>query len=145
MFDPKLLPVPQQLDVNKIPTPIISGHLNLGGTNSQGRSLEFNSYYMMQNGKPCIPVMGEFHFSRYSSAFWEDELLKMKAGGISIVATYVFWIHIEEEEGVFNWSGNNNLRRFIEVCGKHQIDALVRIGPTFRLAGFRPLGGTIGR
>lgn len=53
----------------------------------------------------------------------------MKAGGISIVATYVFWIHIEQDEGVFDWSGNNNLRQFIELCGKHQIDALVRIGP----------------
>ncbi len=121
--------VPQKIDVNQAPMPITSGHLNLGGTNPQGRTLGFNSYYMLQDGKPCIPVMGEFHFSRYSSAFWEDELLKMKAGGISIVATYVFWIHIEEEEGIFDWSGNNNLRYFVELCGKHQIDAVVRIGP----------------
>ncbi len=121
--------VPQKIDVNQAPNPIISGHLNLGGSNPQGRTLEFNSYYMTQDGKPCIPVMGEFHFSRYSANFWEDELLKMKAGGISIVATYVFWIHIEEEEGIFDWSGNNNLRQFIELCGKHHIDALVRIGP----------------
>lgn len=109
------MPVPQKIDVNQTPMPIVSGHLNLSGTNSQGRRLEFNSYYMMQDGKPCIPVMGEFHFSRYSSDFWEDELLKMKAGGISIVATYVFWIHIEQEEGLFDWTGNNNLRQFVEV------------------------------
>jgi len=119
----------QKLVLNQTTVPIISGHLNLGGTNPQGRMLAFNSYYMLQDGKPCIPVMGEFHFSRYSSAFWEDELLKMKAGGISIVATYVFWIHIEEEEGIFDWSGNNNLRYFIELCGKHGLDVLVRVGP----------------
>ncbi len=121
--------VPQKIDLTRDSLPIISGHLNLGGTNPQGRTLAFNNYYMMQDGKPCIPVMGEFHFSRYSAAFWEGEILKMKAGGISIIATYVFWIHIEEEEGIFDWSGNNNLRQFIELCAKHQIDALVRIGP----------------
>ena len=117
------------LDISQIPTAILSGHLKLGGANPQGRSIEFTSYYMLQNGKPCIPVMGEFHFSRYRHQFWEEELLKIKAGGIDIVATYVFWNHIEEEEGVFDWSGNKDLRQFIELCGKHHLDALVRIGP----------------
>ncbi|MEP6987719.1 MAG: beta-galactosidase, partial [Chloroflexota bacterium] len=129
MSESRLLSVSHKIDVNKAPTPIVSGHLNLGGTNPQGRTLAFNSYYMLQDGKPCIPVMGEFHFSRYDARFWEEELLKMKAGGISIVATYVFWNHIEEDEGVFVWSGNNNLRQFIALCAKHQIDAFVRIGP----------------
>ncbi|MBI1282679.1 MAG: hypothetical protein GC179_31430 [Anaerolineaceae bacterium] len=123
------MPLQQKLVLKESSIPIVSGHLHLGGTNPQGRTLEFNSYYMIENGKPCIPVMGEFHFSRYASELWEDELLKMKAGGISIIATYVFWIHIEEEEGVFDWAGNNNLRHFIELCGKHHLDALVRIGP----------------
>ncbi len=117
------------LNVSHHSMPILSGHLKLGGTNPLGRTLEFTNYYMVQDGKPCIPVMGEFHFSRYASAFWEEELLKMKAGGISIIATYVFWNHIEEDEGVFDWSGNNNLRYFVELCGKHQLDAFVRIGP----------------
>src|SRR3978361_888484 len=101
MSESRLLSVQHKIEVHKAPTPIVSGHLNLGGTNPQGRTLSFNSYYMLQDGKPCIPVMGEFHFSRYDARFWEEELLKMKAGGISIVATYVFWNHIEEDEGVF--------------------------------------------
>jgi hypothetical protein len=117
------------LDISQNSARIFAGHLKLGGRNQQGRSIEFTNYYMLQNGKPCIPVMGEFHFSRYQHAFWEEELLKMKAGGIDIIATYVFWIHIEEDEGVFDWSGNKNLRQFIALCGKHQLDALVRIGP----------------
>jgi beta-galactosidase len=110
-------------------TRILSGHLNLGGANPQGRTIEFTNYYMVQDGKPCIPVMGEFHFSRYPHEDWEAELLKMKAGGVDIIATYVFWIHIEEDEGVFDWSGNRNLRHFIALCGRHQLQALVRIGP----------------
>ena len=54
--------------------------------------------------------MGEFHYARYPANEWREELLKMKAGGIDIVATYVFWIHHEEVEGQFDWSGPRNLR-----------------------------------
>ncbi len=61
--------------------------------------------------------MGEFHYARYPEAEWEREILKMKAGGVEIVATYVFWIHHEEVEGQFDWSGQRDLRRFIELCG----------------------------
>ncbi|MBA7527517.1 hypothetical protein ES705_19693 [subsurface metagenome] len=53
----------------------------------------------------------------------------MKAGGINTIATYVFWIMHEEKEGEFNWQGDNNLRKFIELCKANNIDVIVRIGP----------------
>ena len=128
-FQPETQRPPYVVDASRDRLNIVSGQLHLGGRNPQGRTIEFTNYYPLFNGKPCIPVMGEFHFSRFASRYWEEELLKMKAGGITIVATYVFWNHIEEDEGQFDWSGNNNLRQFIQLCGKHQLGALVRIGP----------------
>ncbi|MEO8607945.1 MAG: beta-galactosidase [Chloroflexota bacterium] len=118
-----------QVDISNNDMPIISGHLKMGGKNRAGHSIELTNYYLVQDGKIVIPVMGEFHFSRYARAFWEEELLKIKAGGVDIVATYVFWIHVEEEEGIFNWSGNNDLHAFAELCDKCGLQALVRIGP----------------
>ena len=53
----------------------------------------------------------------------------MKAGGITIVATYVFWIHHEPEEGHWNWAGNMNLREFLEVCKSERMPVVLRIGP----------------
>ncbi len=120
---------PKTLDLTQPLPPIMAGHLRLGGQSPQGRTIAFTNYYLLQNDQPCIPVMGEFHFSRYPHQYWEEELLKMKAGGIDIVATYVFWIHVEEEEGVFDWTNNNNLRRFVTLCGHHHLDVIVRIGP----------------
>jgi hypothetical protein len=119
----------QELEIIEDSTPTSSEHLRMGGSNPQGRSFEVNNYYLLRDGKACIPVMGEFHFSRYQSQNWEDELLKMKAGGIDIVATYVFWIHVEEEEGIFDWSGNKSLRQFISLCARHDLLVLVRVGP----------------
>ncbi len=94
-----------------------------------GIVLGVNSRYLTLDGKPWLPVMGEFHFSRYPQEKWEEEILKMKAAGVNIVATYVFWIHHEEIQGQFDWKGQRDLRAFTELCGKHGMFVLARIGP----------------
>ena len=101
----------------------------VGGRSPAGHLLSINNRYLSLDGTPWLPVMGEFHYARYPEAEWEREILKMKAGGVEIVATYVFWIHHEEVEGQFDWSGQRNLRRFVELCGRHGMYAWVRVGP----------------
>ena len=80
-------------------------------------------------GRRVCPVMGEIHYSRLPQDEWQQEVRKMKAGGVTIIATYVFWNHIEEQEGIFNWSGQRNLRRFLEICKQEQMPVVLRIGP----------------
>lgn len=118
-----------ELDMPVKEKTIYSGHLKLGGSNPSGERIEVNSYYMSVGGKPVIPVMGEFHYSRYPECQWEEEILKMKAGGVTVIPTYVFWSIHEEKEGVFNWKGNRNLRKFLSLCQKHNMWTVVRIGP----------------
>jgi beta-galactosidase len=96
---------------------------------ASGNVLGVNSRYLTLNGEPWLPVMGEFHFSRYPRAQWEEEILKMKATGVNIVATYVIWIHHEEIEGQLDWTGQRDLRAFTEICAKHGMYVLARIGP----------------
>ena len=97
--------------------------------NPSGEEIGANSQYLTFGGKPWLPVMGEFHFSRYPEAEWEPEILKMKAAGVQIISTYVIWIHHEQTEGVFDWSGQRDLRRFVGLCGKHGMYVYPRIGP----------------
>ncbi|CAM4323892.1 hypothetical protein FHS16_000845 [Paenibacillus endophyticus] len=99
------------------------------GSNPKGESFGFTNFYMLRNDQPIIPVVGEFHFSRFSYLHWEEELLKMKAGGVNVIATYIFWNYHEEEEGIFNWSENRNLRHFVDLCAKHELPLVLRIGP----------------
>ncbi|MDR7371457.1 beta-galactosidase [Flavobacterium aquidurense] len=105
------------------------GHLDLGGSNAKGETIEVNSFYLERNGKPFIPVIGEFHFSRYPHQYWDEQLKKMKAGGITVVATYVFWNMHEFKEGTFNWSGDLDVRLFTELCAKNGLEVLIRVGP----------------
>ena len=100
-----------------------------GGRSPDGHALAVNNRYLLLDGKPWFPVMGEFQYTRYAAEHWEPELLKMKAGGVGIVSTYVFWIHHEEIEGQFDWSGRRDLRRFVELAGKHGLYVWVRVGP----------------
>ena len=108
---------------------VITGDLKLGGTNPKGEKIDVNNYYISINNKPIIPITGEFHFSRCPSQYWDESIKKMKAGGINVIATYVFWNMHEENEGRFNWTGDKNVREFIELCKQNNIYAIVRIGP----------------
>jgi hypothetical protein len=94
-----------------------------------GHVLGLNAEYLTRDGKPWLPVMGEMHYSRVPEAEWEDEILKMKSAGVEVIAAYIIWIHHEEVEGEWDWSGQKDLRRFVELCAKHGMYVVPRIGP----------------
>lgn len=81
------------------------------------------------DGRRVCPVMGEIHYSRLPQSEWRQEVRKMKQGGVTIIATYVFWNHIEEQQGVFRWDGQRSLRQFLEVCKAEEMPVVLRIGP----------------
>jgi beta-galactosidase len=122
-------PVPIVIDATKkapAPSPL---SFPVGGPSPDGHVLSANGRFLTRDGKPWFPVMGEFHYSRYPAAEWEVEIQKMKAGGIQVISTYIFWIHHEEVEGQFDWTGQRDLRRFVELCGKNGLYVWIRIGP----------------
>lgn len=89
----------------------------------------FTPRYLTKNGKPWFPMMGEFHFSRYPRKYWKESLYKMKAGGIDIISTYVFWIHHEEIEKEYDFTGQRDLRAFVEMVKECNLTLFLRIGP----------------
>jgi hypothetical protein len=98
-------------------------------TSPNGPAITVDGQSLLENGSPVIPVMGEIHYSRTNPAEWRDSLLKMKAGGITVIATYVFWNHHEETEGRWDWTGSRNLRQFLETCKELRLPVIVRMGP----------------
>jgi len=109
---------------------IVKGdHLNLGQTRDDGKSISINSRFISKDGIPWIGVMGEYHYVRDNCENWEIELAKMKAGGITTVATYVFWIYHQEIEEKYDFSGDRDLRRFAKLCQKSGLSMVLRIGP----------------
>lgn len=104
--------------------------LPMCGKDREGNLYEVDNLSLLKNGKRFLPVMGEFHYSRYEPADWEEEILKMKAGGIRIVAAYVFWIHHEERKGEWDFTG-------CRICGDFWMYAENWYAG---VAAYRPLG-----
>jgi beta-galactosidase len=124
--------------------PIQASALRLGGQrigkqNLDTVALSFTNLYLQRMTRsalsgqgenvPFIPVSGEFHYARFPWQGWEDELRKLKAGGLTVVSTYLFWILHEPVEGQFQWTGRRNLRHFLELCHKVGLEVILRIGP----------------
>ena len=94
-----------------------------------GEKVEWDAYSLMIDGKRIVPAMGEVHYSRIPANEWQQEVRKMKEGGITIIACYVFWNHIEEIEGQYDWSGQRDLRSFLEICKNEDMPVVLRLGP----------------
>lgn len=92
-------------------------------------NITFNPQYLMKDQKPWFPIMGEMHYSRYPKAYWKESLYKMKAGGIDVVSSYVFWIHHEEIEDEYDFTGNKSLREFVQAIQEVGLSMMLRIGP----------------
>ena len=110
-------------------SPILKGHLLMGGTNRDGKEISVNSRHISRGAKPVIPVMGEYHYCRDSRENWSRELAKIKAGGVGIIGTYLFWIYHEETEGEFDFSGSLDIRAFVKACAEQGLEVVIRIGP----------------
>ena len=96
---------------------------------AEAPKVTWDKYSLMIDGRRVVPVMGEVHYSRIPAEEWQREVRKMKEGGVTIIATYVFWNHVEEEEGIFRWDGQRDLRRFLSVCRDEQMPVVLRVGP----------------
>lgn len=109
--------------------PPLRDHLPFSDAPTAPDPIAVTSRWLTRAGRPWFPVSGEFHYSRHPAAHWEEELLKMKAGGITAVASYLIWIHHEETEGDLRFDGDRDLRRFARLCARHGLDLIPRIGP----------------
>lgn len=119
-----------KLDARAAAPAPLTGHVKLGAARSpKGETLGVNSQYLLRDGQPWLPVMGEYHYSRAPATQWDTQLRLMKAAGIDIVASYVFWNHHEEQAGRFDWKGSRDLRRFVQLAQAAGLKVVVRLGP----------------
>jgi alpha-L-arabinofuranosidase len=91
--------------------------------------LSLTSRYLCRDGQPWIPISGELHYSRVPRDRWEQRLRFMRAGGVTVVSTYVPWIHHVPRRGVPKFDGNLDVAAFVDLCRATGMEVVLRIGP----------------
>ncbi|KAK0412020.1 hypothetical protein QR680_005986 [Steinernema hermaphroditum] len=98
-------------------------HFGPGSTFSIGDS-DF-----LLNGKPFRYISGGVHYFRIPSALWNDRLQRIRAAGLNAIQFYTPWNFHEERPGEFNFKGDRDIGRFLELARDNELYALVRVGP----------------
>lgn len=81
------------------------------------------------NGKPFIIKAAEVHYPRIPRPYWEHRIRMCKALGMNTLCLYVFWNIHEQQEGVFDFTGQNDVAEFCRLAQKNGMYVIVRPGP----------------
>ena len=84
--------------------------------NSKSFTIDYENDCFLKDGEPFRYISGSFHYVRVPRFYWKDRLMKMKAGGLNTVQTYVTWNIHEPVQGQYNFEGNADLVSFIELA-----------------------------
>ncbi|MDE2449670.1 MAG: beta-galactosidase, partial [Gammaproteobacteria bacterium] len=96
---------------------------------SRARSLALRPRAVLIDGEPVYLVMGTVDYYRCPSAEWRERLLQAKRCGLNAIMFCVPWNFHEREEGVFSFSGDTDLGRYLDLCAELGLYAYPRVGP----------------
>ena len=83
----------------------------------------------MLNGKPFVVKAAEVHYPRIPRPYWEHRIKMCKALGMNTLCLYVFWNIHEQQEGVYDFTGQNDVAEFCRLAQKNGMYVIVRPGP----------------
>src|SRR5574344_1219439 len=81
------------------------------------------------NGEPFVVKAAEIHYPRIPKPYWEHRIKMCKALGMNTVCIYIFWNIHEQKEGLFDFTGQNDIAEFCRLAQKNGLYVIVRPGP----------------
>ena len=83
----------------------------------------------LMDGKPFVVKAAEVHYPRIPRPYWEHRIKMCKALGMNTLCLYVFWNIHEQKEGVYDFTGQNDVAEFCRLAQKNDMFVIVRPGP----------------
>ncbi|RDX58412.1 hypothetical protein CR513_62274, partial [Mucuna pruriens] len=81
------------------------------------------------DGKRRVLISGSIHYPRSTPEMWPDLIRKAKEGGLDAIETYAFWNAHEPVRRQYDFTGNNDIIRFLKTIQEEGLFAVLRIGP----------------
>ncbi|KDP24928.1 hypothetical protein JCGZ_24426 [Jatropha curcas] len=94
-----------------------------------GAKVTYDRRSLIIDGKRKILFSGSIHYPRSTPEMWPSLIAKAKEGGLDVIQTYVFWNLHELQPGVYDFSGRNDLVKFIREIERQGLYVCLRIGP----------------
>ena len=91
--------------------------------------IDYENDRFLKDGEPFRYISGCLHYFRVPRFYWKDRLMKMKAGGLNAVQTYIAWNVHEPIQGRYNFEGDADLVSFIELANSIGLLVIIRAGP----------------
>jgi beta-galactosidase len=104
------------------------GILLAAGLHAQHSFALSDSAFLLDN-KPFVMISGEMHYPRVPREAWRARMKMAKAMGLNTIGTYVFWNVNEPQKGVFDFSGNNDVREFVKIAQEEGLWVILRPSP----------------
>ena len=103
------------------------------GSNCEAKTnthtFEVGNKTFLLDGKPFTVKAAEVHYTRIPREYWEHRIQMCKALGMNSICIYIFWNAHEPQEGVYDFTGNNDVAEFVRLAQKHGLYVIVRPGP----------------
>lgn len=96
---------------------------------ASARDFKIKDGKFLLDGKALQLICGEMHYPRIPQEYWRDRIRRAKAMGINTVSTYVFWNIHERRPGVFDFTGQADLARFVRTAHEEGMYVVLRPGP----------------
>lgn len=92
-------------------------------------SMDYKKNVFIKDGKEFDYVSGSLHYFRVPHELWYDRLLKLRASGINVVSTYIPWNFHEPHPGQYNFKGDADLFKFMDIAQELGLYVNIRPGP----------------
>ena len=101
----------------------------LQNCDSKSFTIDYENDCFLKDGEPFRYISGSFQYFRVPRFYWKDRLIKMKAGGLNTVQTYIAWNVHEPVQGQYNFEGDADIVSFIQLANSLGLLVIVRAGP----------------
>lgn len=93
------------------------------------RTVTWDERSYLVDGRRTWLTCGEMHYFRVPADLWRARLREARQAGLTCISTYMAWNLHEPEEGRFDFTGDLDIRRYIETAGEEGLAILLRPGP----------------
>lgn len=92
-------------------------------------TMTYDGRSFMLDGRRVWITSGAIHYSRVPRAHWAERIALAKRAGLNTIETPIFWSVHEPRPGALDFTGDNDLRAFVQLVGEARMYCILRVGP----------------